>query len=51
MEIIYSRVAGIDAGKREVAVEVRTPGDTPGQRTQVVIKYKRFYPVLRQTVA
>ena len=51
MEIIYSRVAGIDVGKREVAVAVRTPGDIPGQRRQLVRKYKTFYQVLREMVA
>ena len=30
MEIIYPRVAGIDVGKREIAVAVRTPGDVSG---------------------
>ncbi|HEV8562968.1 MAG TPA: IS110 family transposase, partial [Actinophytocola sp.] len=51
MEIIYSRVAAIDVGKREIAVAVRMPGDTPGQRRQRIRKYKTFYPVLRQMVA
>ena len=51
MEIIYSRVAGIDVGKREVAVAVRMPGDIPGQRRQLVRKYKTFYQVLREMVA
>jgi transposase len=51
VEIIYPRVAGIDVGKREVAVTVRVPGEVPGQRRQEVRKYKTFYPVLRQMVA
>lgn len=51
MEIIYSRVAAIDVGKREIAVAIRMPGDTPGQRRQRIRKYKTFYPVLRQMVA
>jgi transposase len=51
VEIIYPRVAGLDVGKREVAVTVRMPGDVPGQRRQEVRKYKTFYPVLRQMVA
>ena len=51
MEIVCQRVAGIDVGKREVAVTVRVPGDVPGQRRQEVRKYKTFYPVLRQMVA
>ncbi|MGH3869511.1 MAG: hypothetical protein ACRDQ4_26080 [Pseudonocardiaceae bacterium] len=40
MEIIYPRIAGIDVGKREVAVAVRTPGDIPGERRQLVRKQK-----------
>ena len=51
MEIIYPRVAGIDVGKREVAVAVRTPGDVPGQRRQQIRKFKTYYRVLRQMVA
>ena len=51
MEIIYPRVAGIDVGKREVAVAVRTPGDVPGQRRQQIRKFKTYYQVLRQMVA
>jgi transposase len=51
VEIIYSRIAGIDVGKREVAVAVRTPGDIPGQRRQLVRKYKTFYQMLREMVA
>ena len=30
MEIVYERVAAIDVGKKEVAVTVRVPGQTPG---------------------
>jgi transposase len=51
VEIIYPRVAGIDVGKKEIAVAVRTPGDIPGQRRQRIRKYKTFYQVLRQMVA
>jgi transposase len=51
VEIIFSRVAAIDVGKKEIAVAVRMPGDSPGQRRQRVRKYKTFYPVLRQMVA
>ena len=50
MEIIYPRVAGIDVGKREIAVAVRTPGDIAGERRQRIRKYKTFYPVLREMV-
>ena len=47
MEIIYLRVAGIDVGKREVAVTVRTPGPGAGAgRAEVTRKFKTFYPVL-----
>ena len=51
MEIIYPRVAGIDVGKREIAVAVRTPGDVPGRRRQQIRKYKTYYLVLRRMVA
>ena len=51
MEIIYPRVAGIDVGKREVAVAVRTPGEGPGQRRQQIRKYRTYYQVLREMVA
>lgn len=47
MEIIYERVAGIDVGKKEVAVTVRVPGVRPGApRVEVTRKFKTFYPVL-----
>jgi hypothetical protein len=51
VEIIYPRVAGIDVGKREIAVAVRVPGDTPGERRPQSRKFKTFYQVLRQMVA
>ena len=51
MEIVYPRVAGIDVGKKIVAVAVRTPGDRPGQRHQQLRKFKTFYPVLREMSA
>jgi hypothetical protein len=51
VEIMYPRVAGIDIGKREIAVAVRTPGDAPGERCQQIRKYKTFYQVLQQMVA
>jgi len=50
LEIVYPRVAGIDVGKKIVAVAVRTPGQEPGQRHQQVRKFKTFYPVLQQMV-
>jgi hypothetical protein len=47
VQIIYERVAGIDVGKREVAVTVRVPGEGPGAvRVEVTRKFKTFYPVL-----
>ena len=47
MEIIYRRVAGIDVGKKEIAVSVRTPGKGPGApRVEVTRKFRTFYPVL-----
>ena len=52
MEVIYERVAGIDVGKKEIAVTVRIPGEGPGApRVQKVRKFKTFYPVLAQMVA
>ncbi len=51
MEIIYPRCAGIDVGKRKIAVAVRTPGDTPGERCQQIRMYKTFYQVLLEMVA
>jgi transposase len=50
VEIIYPRIAGIDVGKREVAVAVRTPGNIPGERRQRIRKYKTFYRVLVEMV-
>jgi transposase len=32
VEIIYERVAGIDVGKKIIAVAVRTPGARAGKR-------------------
>jgi transposase len=47
MEIIYQRVAGIDVGKKEIAVTVRVPGAVPGApRVEVTRKFRTFYPVL-----
>ena len=33
-------------GKKEIAVAVRTPGPQPGQRRQVIRKYKTFWHAL-----
>lgn len=52
MEVIYERVAGIDVGKKEIAVTVRVPGDGPGaSRSEATRKFKTFYPVLQVMVA
>jgi transposase len=51
MEVIYSRVAAIDVGKREVAVAVRVPGEGAGERREQVRKFKTFYQTLGQMVA
>jgi transposase len=50
VEIVYERVAGIDVGKKEVAVTVRVPGQTPRSRAQQTRKFRTFYQVLRQMV-
>ena len=50
MEIVYERVAAIDVGKKEIAVTVRVPGETPGTRAQQTRKFRTFYQVLRQMV-
>ena len=47
---MYERVAGIDVGKKEVAVTVRVPGRTPRSRAQQTRKFRTFYQVLRQMV-
>lgn len=50
MEIVYTRVAAIDVGKREIAVTVRVPGQRSGTRSQQTRKFRTFYQVLRQMV-
>ena len=50
MEIMYERVAGIDIGKKIVAVAVRTPGERPGRRHQQVRKYHTFHQRLAEMV-
>jgi transposase len=50
VEIIYERGAGIDVGKKEVAVTVRVPGKGSGAaRVEVARKFKTFYGVLAVT--
>ncbi len=51
MQVLYERCAAIDAGKKEIAVCVRTPGDEPGGRRSQVRKYKTFYGVLKEMCA
>jgi transposase len=50
VEIVYERVAAIDVGKKEIAVTIRGPGQTPGTRAQQTRKFRTFYQVLRQMV-
>ena len=51
MEIIYERVAGIDVGKKIIAVAVRTPGERPGKRRQQLRKFDTYYQTLTEMVA
>ena len=51
MEIVYERVAGIDVGKKIIAVAVRTPGERPGQRHQQVRKFNTYYQTLTAMAA
>lgn len=48
MQVVYERCAGIDVGKKEIAVCVRAPGDQAGERRSQVRKYKTYYGVLRE---
>jgi hypothetical protein len=51
VEIMYERVAGIDVGKKIIAVAVRTPGERAGKCRQQVRKYNTFHQTLAQMVA
>ena len=51
MEIVYERVAGIDVGKKIIAVAVRTPGERPGKRRQQLRKFDTYYQTLTEMVA
>jgi transposase len=51
VEIIYERVAGIDVGKKIIAVAVRTPGERPGKRRQQLRKFDTYYQTLTEMVA
>ena len=51
VEIVYERVAGIDVGKKIIAVVVRTPGERPGKRRQQLRQYATFHQTLTQMVA
>ena len=51
MEIVYQRVAGIDVGKKIIAVAVRTPGERPGKRRQLLRKFNTYYQTLTVLVA
>jgi transposase len=48
MDIIHPRVAGIDVHKKQISVAVRVPGESPGERRQVVRNFKTFWRALRQ---
>ena len=48
---MYERVAGIDVGKKIIAVAVRTPGERPGKRRQQLRQYATFHQTLTQMVA
>jgi transposase len=50
VEIIYERVAGIDVGKKIIAVAVRTPGERPGKRRQQLRKFDTYYQTLTEMV-
>jgi transposase len=50
VEIVYTRVAAVDVGKREIAVTVRVPGRRPGTRASQTRKFRTFYQVLREMV-
>jgi transposase len=50
VEVVYERVAGIDVGKKEIAVAVRVPAQAGGQRRQQIRTFKTFYQVLQQMV-
>lgn len=51
MEIMYERVAGIDVGKKIIAVAVRTPGASAGKHRPQVCKYNTFHQTLTEMVA
>jgi hypothetical protein len=51
VEIVYERAAGIDVGKKIIAVAVRSPGERPGKRRQQLRKYNTFHQTLTQMVA
>src|SRR5215831_9463836 len=51
VEIVHSRVAGIDVHKKVIWVAVRLPGAEPGQRTVTVRRFKTFWRSLQQMAA
>jgi transposase len=51
MEVIHSRVAGIDVHKKIVWVAVRLPGQRPGERTVTAKRFKTFWRSLRKMAA
>ena len=51
MEIVHSRVAGIDVHKKIIWVAVRLPGQGPGERTVVVKTFRTFWRQLQKMAA
>ena len=51
MDVIHSRVAGIDVHKKVVWVAVRLPGERPAERAVTVKRFKAFWRPLRQMAA
>jgi transposase len=51
MDIVHSRVAGIDVHKKIIWVAVRLPGDRPGQRALTVRRFATFWRQLQKMAA
>jgi transposase len=51
MDIVHSRVAGIDVHKKVVWVAVRLPGDQPGERAVTVRRFPAFWRSLQKMAA
>ena len=48
MQVLFERCAAVDAGKDDIAVAVRLPGDGPEGRATIKRTFKTFYGVLRE---